>query len=112
MVKDFGVNLAVDMVRRLSVECGIRGFHFCTMNLEKSIQRVLEALHWSSLLRHVHNKLIAVSPKSMSRIWLCKNLDPGDTRTNHPPRFVGFASRHDPNYRHGFSDSLASYSSR
>ncbi|OBZ65691.1 Methylenetetrahydrofolate reductase 2 [Grifola frondosa] len=43
-VKDYGVQLAVDMIKRLTTEGDIRGVHFCTLNLEKSVTRVLEAL--------------------------------------------------------------------
>lgn len=44
-VKDYGVELAVDMIQELWQE-GVRGFHFCTLNLEKSVQRILENLDW------------------------------------------------------------------
>ncbi|EDR14910.1 uncharacterized protein LACBIDRAFT_244474 [Laccaria bicolor S238N-H82] len=47
LVKDYGVKLAVQMIRRLRLEGGIQGFHFCTLNLEKSVQRVLETLRWA-----------------------------------------------------------------
>lgn len=60
LVKDFGVELAVKMVQRLTAE-GINGIHFCTLNLEKSVQRVLENLGWTgtqdSPIQH-KNKLI------------------------------------------------------
>jgi len=46
-VKDYGVELAVDMIQELWQE-GVRGFHFCTLNLEKSVQRILENLDWIS----------------------------------------------------------------
>jgi methylenetetrahydrofolate reductase (NADPH) len=60
-VKDYGVSLAVKMVRRLVDEGGLRGFHFCTLNLEKSVERVLENLGWTPRHAKVQNKLIAVS---------------------------------------------------
>jgi methylenetetrahydrofolate reductase (NADPH) len=44
-VKTYGVELSVKMMRQL-FENGIRGFHLCTLNLEKSVTRVLEALKW------------------------------------------------------------------
>ncbi|GAA5862151.1 hypothetical protein JCM8547_007757 [Rhodosporidiobolus lusitaniae] len=44
-VKDYGINLAVKMMRAL-FEQGVRGFHLCTLNLEKSVTRVLEQLEW------------------------------------------------------------------
>ncbi|GAA5993328.1 hypothetical protein JCM5350_001567 [Sporobolomyces pararoseus] len=45
-VKDYGVQLSVKMIKALYEEGGIRGFHLCTLNLEKSITRVLELLQW------------------------------------------------------------------
>ncbi|KAG0226223.1 hypothetical protein BGW42_003817 [Actinomortierella wolfii] len=42
-VKDYGVRLAVDMCREM-YEAGIRGFHFYTLNLEKSTRLILEGL--------------------------------------------------------------------
>jgi methylenetetrahydrofolate reductase (NADPH) len=60
-VKDYGVSLAVKMVRRLVDEGGLQGFHFCTLNLEKSVERVLENLGWTPRHARVQNKLIAVS---------------------------------------------------
>ncbi|CAA7271526.1 unnamed protein product [Cyclocybe aegerita] len=62
LVKDFGVNLAVDMISRLRAEGGISGFHFCTLNLEKSVQRVLENLGWAGLPTIAPNKLIVETP--------------------------------------------------
>ncbi|KAI0064533.1 methylenetetrahydrofolate reduct [Artomyces pyxidatus] len=66
-VKDFGVSLAVRMIRRLVDEGAIQGFHFCTLNLEKSVQRILESLGWTPGLSKVqtHNKLIADTPGSV-----------------------------------------------
>jgi methylenetetrahydrofolate reductase (NADPH) len=61
-VKDYGVTLAADMIRRLTTEGDIPGVHFCTLNLEKSVSRVLELLHWTGVAASAHNKLIAVCP--------------------------------------------------
>jgi len=44
-VKDYGVRLSVKMMRAL-FEKGVRGYHLCTLNLEKSVTRVLELLEW------------------------------------------------------------------
>jgi hypothetical protein len=63
-VKEYGVSLAVKMVRRLVDEGGLRGFHFCTLNLEKSIERVLENLGWTPRHARVQNRLIAVSTRN------------------------------------------------
>ncbi|KAF8343930.1 MTHFR-domain-containing protein [Cantharellus anzutake] len=46
-VKDFGIQLAKTICQRLTLDCGARGIHFCTFNLEKSVRRVLEELGWS-----------------------------------------------------------------
>ena len=48
------------MIRRLS-QNDIPGFHFCTLNLEKSVQRVLEQLGWVGAHAEEHNLLISVS---------------------------------------------------
>jgi len=62
-VKDYGVTLAIDMIRRLA-QGGVRGVHFCTLNLEKSVQRVLEGLAWADDEKlHPSNKLISVCPR-------------------------------------------------
>ncbi|KAI5477814.1 hypothetical protein MNV49_005898 [Pseudohyphozyma bogoriensis] len=44
-VKDYGVNLAVKMMSSLMSQ-GVRGYHLCTLNLEKSVTRVLHGLEW------------------------------------------------------------------
>lgn len=45
-VKEYGVQLSIAMVARIFLETDICGFHFCTLNLEKSVRRVLEGLGW------------------------------------------------------------------
>lgn len=60
LIKDFGVKLAVQMIRRLTQEANVPGVHFCTLNLEKSVQTVLEQLQWTGKHLEVHNKLIEV----------------------------------------------------
>lgn len=42
-VKDFGVNLAIEMCNKMR-ENGQRGFHFYTLNLERSTRNILEGL--------------------------------------------------------------------
>ena len=49
------------MIRRLTTEGDIRGVHFCTLNLEMSVQRILESLQWTKHTPHIQNQLIAVS---------------------------------------------------
>ena len=61
-VKDYGVELAVKMIARLTTEAKISGVHLCTLNLEKSVQRVLSKLGWGFLNDSKFvNKLITVS---------------------------------------------------
>jgi len=60
MVKEYGISLAVNMITKLVQENDIPGVHFFTLNLEKSVQRILEALKWTGVAEHAHNKLIAV----------------------------------------------------
>ncbi|KAF5380910.1 hypothetical protein D9615_004169 [Tricholomella constricta] len=62
LVKDYGVKLAVDMIQRLTKNGDVPGVHFCTLNLEKSVQRVLEFLQWTGVAAPVHNRLIAETP--------------------------------------------------
>ena len=49
------------MIRRLVEEGGMRGFHFCTLNLEKSVRCILEILGWTPGHAKPHTRLIAVS---------------------------------------------------
>ncbi|KAF8590028.1 MTHFR-domain-containing protein [Ramaria rubella] len=66
-VKDYGISLAIKMVRRLTTEGQIPGFHFCTLNLEKSVHRVLEGLGWIGGNQRVQeqNKLISETPQTI-----------------------------------------------
>ena len=50
-VKDYGVQLAVEMIRDLWDRGSVRGYHFCTLNLEKSVHHILEELSWSRGMR-------------------------------------------------------------
>ncbi|KAI0703567.1 methylenetetrahydrofolate reductase-domain-containing protein [Cytidiella melzeri] len=61
-VKDYGVKLAINMIRRLTTEAQIPGVHFSTLNLEKSVQRVVEGLGWINRFPNVlepKNRLIS-----------------------------------------------------
>ncbi|KAF9819744.1 hypothetical protein IEO21_01835 [Rhodonia placenta] len=59
-VKDYGVDLAVEMIRKLTTDGDIRGVHLCTLNLEKSVTRVLEGLSWVGGSLKPANRLIAM----------------------------------------------------
>jgi len=56
-VKDYGVHLAMSIIRRLTADGGVPGVHLCTLNLEKSVRRVLEGLGWTSV-DNTGNKII------------------------------------------------------
>ncbi|KAJ3364015.1 hypothetical protein GGF32_002789 [Allomyces javanicus] len=45
-VKAFGIQLAIDMCKRLRDESDIFAFHFYTMNLERSVRLILEGLEF------------------------------------------------------------------
>ncbi|KAH7889616.1 methylenetetrahydrofolate reductase-domain-containing protein [Phlebopus sp. FC_14] len=62
LVKEYGVRLAVDIIRKVTGAGVVPGFHFCTLNLEKSVQLVLENLQWAGGSPTVRNRLIADSP--------------------------------------------------
>lgn len=51
------------MIQRLRKEGQVLGYHFCTLNLEKSVRKVLEGLQWigDDKAALEPNKLIAVS---------------------------------------------------
>lgn len=46
LVKQYGVKLAIEMVSELVSKAKVEGIHFCTLNLERSVRRVLEGLNW------------------------------------------------------------------
>jgi methylenetetrahydrofolate reductase (NADPH) len=47
-VKEYGVALGIHMIGRIFLESDIRGFHLCSLNLEKSIERILDGLGWKT----------------------------------------------------------------
>lgn len=47
-VKEYGVSLGIHMIGRIFLESDIRGFHLCSLNLEKSIERILDGLGWKT----------------------------------------------------------------
>ncbi|KAH7313233.1 methylenetetrahydrofolate reductase-domain-containing protein [Rhizoctonia solani] len=59
LVKEYGVSLAVSMIRSVLVDGDIKGVHFCTLNLEKSVRKILDELGWTHDSLH-HNQIIIV----------------------------------------------------
>jgi methylenetetrahydrofolate reductase (NADPH) len=72
LIKDYGVRLAVDIIRRIAGSGLVSGIHFCTLNLEKSVQLVLGNLGWAGGGPITRNRLIAVRTFYYLRIvlWL------------------------------------------
>ncbi|KAH7906157.1 methylenetetrahydrofolate reductase-domain-containing protein [Hygrophoropsis aurantiaca] len=66
LVKEYGVKLAADMIRTITVAGVVPGINFCTLNLEKSVQLVLENLHWAGGSPKITNKLIADAPSPIT----------------------------------------------
>lgn len=60
LVKEYGVKLAVSMIRSILSDGDVKGVHFCTLNLEKSVRRILDELHWTNAPTHATNQLITV----------------------------------------------------
>ncbi|THH12009.1 hypothetical protein EW145_g283 [Phellinidium pouzarii] len=66
-MKDFGVTLAADMIKRLIDDGDVKGVHFCTLNLERSVRKVLENLDWAGGSPRTSNKLIIDSADTNAR---------------------------------------------
>ncbi|KAL5529588.1 hypothetical protein ACEPAG_5573 [Sanghuangporus baumii] len=71
-VKDYGVTLAMEMIQKLVNDGDVKGVHFCTLNLERSVRKVLEGLQWVGGSPRITNRLI---------------ID-GDVTPHGPPEFV------------------------
>lgn len=65
-VKSFGVELAVEMCQYLS-QRGVQGMHFYTLNLERSVFRILEGLGYITLDGERHKQVPWVPSKLKSR---------------------------------------------
>lgn len=90
------------MTRRLAEEGKVEGVHFCTLNLEKSVRRVLEGLSWVeaeaaksngfnsfATTGKASNAVIEVSPLSSLRLSKTPQLKsafyPQDSYASAPP---------------------------
>ncbi|CAE6420526.1 unnamed protein product [Rhizoctonia solani] len=63
LVKEYGVSLAVSMIRSILVDGDIKGVHFCTLNLEKSVRKILDELGWTHESLH-YNQIITDASQS------------------------------------------------
>ncbi|GAA6026943.1 hypothetical protein JCM8097_005983 [Rhodosporidiobolus ruineniae] len=101
-VKDYGVQLAVRMMRTL-YENNIRGFHLCTLNLEKSVTRVLEQLGWVESGQKVKpsiQKTLAPNgaplPKVINSLRPASSGAPGGVVTGEPVAGTDIARKDSP----------------
>ncbi|KAM0792498.1 hypothetical protein ACM66B_005170 [Microbotryomycetes sp. NB124-2] len=106
-VKDYGVDLAVSMMQRLYQE-GICGFHLCTLNLEKSVSRVLHQLGWvkpaSSEEAQTNGKPL---PKSVNSLRQQAGASAGSSGTDIPRKDSPTSWDEFPNGRFGDARSPA-----
>ncbi|KAK4053101.1 methylenetetrahydrofolate reductase 1 [Microbotryomycetes sp. JL201] len=105
-VKDYGVNLAVSMMQRLYQE-GICGFHLCTLNLEKSVTRVLHQLGWvkpTPPASQTNGNLVHKSVKSLRQQ---PGVSPNSTGTDIPRKDSPTSWDEFPNGRFGDARSPA-----
>ena len=59
-VKDYGVKLAVETIRTIISNGDVKGVHFCTLNLERSVRKVLDGLGWTRESQVSGHRLIIV----------------------------------------------------
>lgn len=103
-VKDYGVKLGIEMCKRLN-EGGVKGFHFYTLNLERSTRLILEGLGFVAPMEVV--KPLPWNPS------LAKNREKETVRPifwrNRPKSYILRTERWDefPNGRWGDSRSPA-----
>ncbi|KAG8998677.1 hypothetical protein FRB93_013456 [Tulasnella sp. JGI-2019a] len=91
-VKDYGVELAISIVDRIikDTEIDVHGIHLCTLNLEKSVRRVLDGLGWSHESHQMSNQVIDEAP-AVHHLPSDAVISPADASTTamttllHPP---------------------------
>ncbi|KAG9091222.1 hypothetical protein FS749_016709 [Ceratobasidium sp. UAMH 11750] len=64
LVKEYGVTLAVSMIQTILSGGDVKGVHFCTLNLEKSVRRILDELGWTHVPTHPTNQIIIDATES------------------------------------------------
>ncbi|QRV99697.1 methylenetetrahydrofolate reductase [Ceratobasidium sp. AG-Ba] len=81
LVKDYGVTLAVSMIRSILADGDVKGVHFCTLNLEKSVRKILDELGWTHVPTHTTNQIIIDSTQS-------PHVLPPPADSSHPITFT------------------------
>ncbi|KAG1858047.1 methylenetetrahydrofolate reductase-domain-containing protein [Suillus subalutaceus] len=112
LVKDYGVGLAVDIIRKITSTGTVKGIHFCTLNLEKSVQLVIEKLQWAGGSPTMKNRLIADAPGPMIHVQLANSsdlvIDP-TTATNTATNALTFKQTLDPDPGRGELNNAATW---
>ncbi|GJJ12515.1 hypothetical protein Clacol_006758 [Clathrus columnatus] len=69
-VKNYGIELSMRMIEKLRSDGEVHAFHFCTLNLEKSVRKVLEGLCWTGkdMDNLEQNKLISDNVERIPKI--------------------------------------------
>lgn len=91
-VRDVGIDLAKRLMQRIIAETDINGFHFCTLNLEKSTRRILERLQWVPTPPGLHTAPVSVEPSSSTNDGLAApgaKAGPVQALKNQVARAVG-----------------------
>jgi methylenetetrahydrofolate reductase (NADPH) len=60
-VKDYGVKLAKEMIGKLWSKGGVRGYHFCTLNVEKSVYRIVQEMGWTDAKQAKASRKVALA---------------------------------------------------
>ncbi|GAB1518033.1 methylenetetrahydrofolate reductase 1 [Rhizoctonia solani] len=80
LVKEYGASLAVSMIRSILVDGDVKGVHFCTLNLEKSVRKILDELGWTHGTHHP-NQIITDASQS-------PHILPAPADAPHPVTFT------------------------
>jgi methylenetetrahydrofolate reductase (NADPH) len=88
-VKDFGIDLASQLINRIQKETDIKGFHICTLNLENSVKRLLVKLGWvgrEEVPDHEHKLLAETVPNAPEehKVNALKVLQSSTSPSNQP----------------------------
>ncbi|KAG8847860.1 hypothetical protein FRB96_001375 [Tulasnella sp. 330] len=102
-VKDYGVELAISIVNSVisDNEIDVLGVHLCTLNLEKSVRRVLDGLGWSHESHRMSNQVIDETP-AVHHLPSDALISPADASTSamttllHPPSSPSLVPLTDP----------------
>lgn len=109
LVKDFGVDFAQETIRRLrAAEPSITGFNLCTLNLEKSVRRILDGLDWVPRAASMYSSSTTGDTPQKGPLPKAAEAPPAASSSNLGPRLDAPATWDDfPNGRFGDARSPA-----